>query len=91
MPENITEIISGGAIGIDRCARTYALSRHIKLTEFLPEYKTYGRAAPIIRNMEIIRHSDFLIAFWDGESRGTKYVIKKCRELGHPFKVYIKK
>lgn len=39
LPEGTTEIISGGAKGIDTCAREYAVSHGIKLTEVLPEYK----------------------------------------------------
>ena len=46
LPENTTEIVSGGAKGIDNCAREYAIINNIKLTEFLPEYQKYGRVAP---------------------------------------------
>ena len=63
LPENTTEIISGGAKGIDSCAREYAFSHGIKLTEFLPEYEKYGRSAPLKRNLTIIRHADLVLAF----------------------------
>jgi hypothetical protein len=36
LPENTTEIVSGGAIGVDRSARNYAKTHNIKLKEFLP-------------------------------------------------------
>lgn len=49
------------------------------LTEFLPEYSKYGRGAPLVRNDLIIDYADEVIAFWDGKSRGTKYVIEKCK------------
>ena len=39
LPKDVTEIVSGGAKGIDNCARTYAIKNNIKLTEFLPNYK----------------------------------------------------
>ena len=45
LPKDTTEIVSGGAKGIDTCARDYALSHDLKLTEFLPEYSKYGRGA----------------------------------------------
>lgn len=45
LPEGVTEIVSGGARGVDTCAREYALSHGLKLTEFLPEYDKYGRSA----------------------------------------------
>ncbi len=87
LPERTTEIVSGGAKGIDTCAREYAASHGIKLTEFLPEYEKYGRGAPLKRNLTIIRNSDIVLAFWDGSSYGTKFVIDKCRELGVEVKV----
>lgn len=89
LPNNITEIVSGGARGIDTCAKEYATSHKIKLTEFLPEYGKYGRYAPLKRNDLIINYSDAVIAFWDGSSRGTKYVINQCKEKNKPIKVYI--
>ena len=82
LPPGIEEIVSGGAKGIDSCAREYANRNNIKLTEFFPEYKLYGRSAPLKRNLQIIAYSDEIIAFWDGKSRGTKYVIDKCKGLG---------
>lgn len=81
LPAETDEIISGGARGIDQCAKEYALSHGIKLTEFLPEYDKYGRTAPLIRNITIIKNSDIVLAFWDGKSRGTKFVIDKCHEM----------
>ncbi|MDE7290040.1 MAG: DUF2493 domain-containing protein [Oscillospiraceae bacterium] len=89
LPQETTEIISGGAKGIDTCARNYAISHKMKLTEFLPEYEKYGKSAPLKRNITIIENADIVIAFWDGKSRGTKFVIKKCRELGKEIKVEI--
>lgn len=80
LPEETQEIVSGGARGIDRCAREYAISKGLKLTEFLPEYDKYGRGAPLRRNIQIIDYADMVLAFWDGTSRGTKFVIDKCRE-----------
>lgn len=81
LPENVTEIVSGGAKGIDLCARRFALEKGLKLTEFLPEYDLYGRSAPLKRNLQIIEYADEVIAFWDGRSRGTKYVIDNCKRM----------
>lgn len=89
LPQETTEIISGGAKGIDACAREYAISHKMKLTEFLPEYEKYGKNAPLKRNITIIENADVVLAFWDGKSRGTKFVIEKCRELGKEVRVEI--
>ncbi len=87
LPEGTTEIVSGGARGVDTCAREYAVSHGVKFTEFLPEYERYGRGAPLKRNITIIQNSEIVLAFWDGSSRGTKFVIDKCREMGVEVKV----
>ena len=70
------EIVSGGAKGVDTYAAEYARKNSIKLTEFLPDYEKYGRAAPIRRNEQIVDYADKIIAFWDGHSKGTLSVIK---------------
>lgn len=89
LPENTTEIVSGGAKGVDTSAREYALAHGIKLTEFLPKYTKYGRSAPLKRNITIIEYADIVLAFWDAKSRGTKFVIDNCRKLGVEVRVYI--
>lgn len=82
-----TEIVSGGAKGIDQCAREFALCRDLKLTEFLPDYHRYGKGAPIKRNYQIVEYADSVIAFWDGVSKGTKSVIDYCHKLSKPITV----
>lgn len=87
VPKNTMQIISGAANGIDRMARAFALQHHIQLIEVLPDYERYGRRAPLMRNNSIIDYADYVIAIWDGYSRGTKYVIDRCRALNKPLKV----
>lgn len=91
LPDETTEIISGGARGIDTSARKYALDHQIPLTEYLPDYKKYGRSAPLRRNITIIEKADLVLAFWDGHSPGTAYVIRKCKETGVPCRVFMQK
>lgn len=79
LPSDVTEIVSGGAKGIDACAREYALVNGLKLTEFLSAYEKYRRGAPLKRNLQIIDYADEVLAFSDGQSRGTKYVIEQCK------------
>ena len=89
LPSETTEIVSGGAKGVDTSAKEYAKTHNIKLTEFLPEYEKYGQNAPLKRNITIIKYADIVLALWDGKSRGTKFVIDKCNELGVPVKVFM--
>lgn len=78
LPKGVTEIVSGGAKGVDTIAKEYALKNNIKLTEFKPDYKRYLKGAPLKRNLQIIEYSDMVIAIWDGKSKGTKFVIENC-------------
>ena len=86
---DVEEIISGGAIGVDTCAAEYAKRKGLKLTVFLPEYEKYGRAAPIVRNKEIVDHADMILIFWNGSSKGTLSVIKYAQKTGKPHEVII--
>ena len=87
LPTELTEIVSGGAAGVDSSAREYATANGIKIVEFLPNYQQFGKGAPLKRNLQIIEYSDIVVAFWDGVSRGTKYVIDNCKKLGVNLKV----
>jgi len=80
--ENVTEIVSGGAKGIDSDAAKYAKENGIPLVEFLPDYARYKRAAPLKRNQEIAEYADEALAFWDGTSKGTLYTIELFKKLG---------
>ena len=87
IPEGVTEIVSGGAQGVDASARQWAEANGIPVTEFLPDYDRYGRSAPILRNKEIAAYCDGMLAFWDGKSRGTGHAVKACRALGKPVRI----
>ena len=83
------EIVSGGAKGVDQCAADYARAHGLKLTEFLPQYERYGRAAPLIRNRKIVEYADKLVVFWDGYSKGTHFVIQYAARIGKPCEVVL--
>ena len=83
------EIVSGGAVGVDACAAAYARKEGLTLTEFLPQYQRYGRAAPLLRNRAIVEYADKVIAFWDGASKGTLSVIRLAEALGKPCEVIL--
>mgnify|MGYP001320269151 CR=1 FL=1 len=91
LPVDVTEIVSGGARGVDTSAKEYALAHGLRLTEFLPEYDKFGRGAPLKRNITIIENADLVLAFWDGKSHGTKFVIGNCRQRGIPIRVFLPK
>lgn len=75
VPSNTSAIISGGAIGVDSLAREAAKRLHLPYDEVLPNYKMFGKTAPLVRNKEIVRRADMVIAFWDYQSRGTRHAL----------------
>jgi hypothetical protein len=68
-------IISGGARGVDTWAVDWAKANQIMYTVIPAEWDLLGRGAGYIRNVEIWNMADVGIAFWDGESPGTKHSI----------------
>ena len=89
IPKETDEIVSGGAVGVDLCAAEYAKKKGLRLTEFLPQYGRYGRAAPIVRNKKIVDYADKIIVFWDGSSKGTLSVIKYAEKTGKPYEIVL--
>lgn len=81
--EQVTEIVSGGANGVDTLAKQYAVENGLKLTEFLPDYKSLGRGAPLARNTQIVEYADIVLAIpIKGSSRGTRDSMRKAEKFG---------
>lgn len=81
------EIVSGGARGPDTAGEMWAEKNGVKVTRFLPDWTKYGRRAGILRNEQMAAYAaeepgGLLIAFWDGESFGTKHMIAAARKYG---------
>ena len=82
------EIVSGTASGADTLGEKYAKERGHTLKRFPAQWRLHGRSAGYIRNSEMADYSDGLIAFWDGESRGTKHMINLAQSANLKVKIY---
>ncbi len=91
IPPDATQIISGGAIGVDSLAEQYAREREIEFKVFRPDYELYGKSAPLIRDRLIVDHADRVVAIWDGKSSGTSYTISYAKSRRKPIEVFIVK
>ena len=78
------EIVSGGAIGADALAKSFAEDASLKYTEFPANWDRDGKKAGMVRNKQIVSYSDIVIAFWNGSSRGTDNSIKIAHDLKKP-------
>ena len=87
IPTETTLIISGGAAGIDTIAEEYADRMRISKIILRPDYKTFGRSAPLKRNEEMVDMCDRVLVFWDGVSKGTKYTINFAKKVGKPIEI----
>lgn len=79
---DITEVVSGGAKGVDSLGEEWAVKRGIPIKRFLPDYGEYGKRAPIERNKQMAQYADALIALWDGKSRGTVNMLNFASSCG---------
>lgn len=84
----ITQVVSGGAPGVDYVGEALAQQHGMDLKIFPADWKTHGKAAGPIRNKQMAKYADALIAVWDGQSRGTKNMIEEMQRLGKP--VFVK-
>lgn len=75
------EIIVGGAKGMDTIAKQYANEFFYPLREFPSDWNKYGKSAEPIRNQEMAKYADVLIAFYNG-SRGISDIIKQAMQHG---------
>lgn len=78
--EDIKGIISGGAIGADTLAEQFAKKHSIPITILKPDW-SLGKGAGFLRNTDIVKAVDTVIAFWDGVSKGTKNSIDTGNKL----------
>lgn len=76
------EIISGNARGADKLGEKYAKDNNISLMCFPADWNKYGKRAGYIRNEQMAKEANALIAFWDGKSKGTKHMIDIARSKG---------
>ncbi len=75
----ITEIVSGGAKGVDQLGEQIAKDGSIRIKKFIPNWKLYRGQAGFVRNTEMAQYADALIAVWDGKSKGTENMIEKAK------------
>lgn len=85
-------IVSGAIRGADTLATQWATERGVPYLVMPARWKdengAHDRGAGFRRNRELIAYADVVLAFYDGESRGTKHSIEIAQQLNKPLKVF---
>lgn len=92
IPKELVTIISGCARGADTLGEKYAETYGLKLHRIPADWERHGNMAGYIRNREMAKFAasvdeegekprSVLIAFWDGQSRGTKHMIETAKNF----------
>lgn len=97
---DISAVVSGRVPGVDLLGERYATELDLPIHYFVPQWdnittpgadvrvnqygKKYNALAGFMRNDEMAKFAESLIAVWDGKSKGTQHMIKKMRSLNKP-------
>lgn len=80
------EIVSGTANGADKLGEKYGNEKGYPIKQFPADWDKFGKSAGYKRNEEMAKYADALIAFWDGNSKGTKHMIN----IAHKYNLKVK-
>ena len=80
-------VISGMARGADTVGWHWAKKHGVEVVEMPADWARYGRSAGYRRNEAMAQDATHLVAFWDGESRGTSNMIGIAKRDGLELRV----
>jgi hypothetical protein len=83
----VSEVVCGGARGADSLGEKWAQINGIPVKYFPADWDGLGNYAGHARNRQMAEYADFLVAFWDGKSKGTQNMISTMQQLGKHGKV----
>lgn len=75
---DVEVVISGHAQGADKSGEDWANANGVKV-EYFPADWSKGRSAGVLRNAQMAKAADALIALWDGKSKGTLDMIRRMK------------
>ena len=81
-------LVSGGACGVDASVPAAAGLLGCRSVVLRPDYRLFGRRAPLVRDAAMVARSAAVVALWDGVSRGTVFTVAEARRRGLPLTVF---
>lgn len=82
---NITEVVCGTAIGVDRLGEQWAISQGIPVKEMPADWNKFGKSAGPIRNRDMSLYADAAVIIWDGKTAGTRNMIDCMIKANKPY------
>lgn len=86
---DVDEIVCGEARGADSLGKRWAIENGIQIASFPADWDRYGKSAGIRRNSSMGNYADYVVAFWDGKSTGTKHMIHYMEQNNKHGEVYL--
>lgn len=83
----ITEVVCGMAIGVDKLGEQWAIANNITVKEMPANWNAYGKAAGPIRNRQMAEYADAAVIIWDGVSNGSRNMINEMIRKKKPYYV----
>jgi hypothetical protein len=83
----ITEVVSGGATGVDWLGEQWARANDIPVKQMPANWDRDGRGAGPMRNRAMAEYADAAVIIWDGESRGTRNMIENMIRRKKPYHI----
>ena len=80
----ITEVVSGGARGVDLLGERWAAERDVPVHRIEADWQAFGKSAGVIRNGLLCAYAEAVVAIWDEKSRGTKDCLERALRKGLP-------
>lgn len=81
---DITEVVCGKASGVDTLGERWGKENSKTVKYFPADWKTYGKKAGYLRNVDMAKYAEAAIIVWDGKSPGSKMMADICKIKNFP-------
>ena len=81
----ITEVVCGMAIGVDKLGEQWAIANNIPVKEMPANWNAHSKAAGPIRNRQMAEYADAAVIVWDGISDGSRNMINEMIRKKKPY------
>lgn len=72
-------LVSGCADGGDRAGELWAEGFHLPIHPYWADWRKFGSGAGFLRNIQMAQVATHFLAYWDGESPGTRHMIRQVQ------------